>query len=159
MKTEGRWIDLYATLQKLAPELPGTTPVATDWPFHLIVPTVDSNGDTYQKTIEHFDRIAGREPIKRPTTPKVQFKPEDLSYAWISQHLLKSTCLMCHGLGTQHDYATYQGLKAKVRLEAPEKSAFLGMIQTGSMPPYPLPTVSPTMQKAVLDWIRRGAPE
>lgn len=152
-------VDLYATLQKLAPEPPGTTPVASNRPRSLIVPTVASNGDTYQKMIEHFDRLAGREPIQRSTTPEVQFKPEDLNYAWIKEHLLTSSCLMCHGSGTQHDYTTYQGLKAKVRLEAPEKSALLGMMQTGSMPPYPLPTVAPSMQKAVLEWIRRGAPE
>lgn len=152
-------VDLYATLQKLAPEPPGTAPVAADRPSILAAPTVVSNGDTYQKTIEHFDRLAGRESIQRPMTTEVEFKPADLSYAWIKEHLLTSSCLICHGAGTQHDYTTYQGLKAKVRLEAPEKSALLGMLQTGSMPPYPLPTISPSMQKAVLEWIRRGAPE
>jgi hypothetical protein len=33
------------------------------------------------------------------------------------------------------------------------------MMKTGTMPPYPLPSIAPSAQKAVLEWIRRGAPE
>ena len=152
-------IDLYATLQMLAAEPPGTSPVASNRPVSLVVPTVPGNGDTYQKMIEHFDRLAGREITKRAVMAEVEYKPEDLTYRWIKANLIQTTCIACHGVGTQHDYTSYQGLKAKVRIEAPEKSPLFGMLQTGGMPPYPFPSISPSMQKAVLEWIRRGAPE
>jgi hypothetical protein len=152
-------VDLYATLQKLAPEPPGTPASVANKPVVLVPPTKEVNGDTYQTMVEHFDRLAGRVPIARGVTPEVKWNAAELNYEWIKTNLLTPSCLACHGIGTQHDYTAYAGVKAKVRLDAPEKSAILGMMQSGSMPPYPLPTISPSMQKAVLEWIRRGAPE
>ncbi len=61
--------------------------------------------------------------------------------------------------GMPHNYSTYEQLMKYVHLEVPEKSFLLGMIQSESMPPFPLPTVAPEMKEAVLQWIREGAPE
>ena len=152
-------VDLYATLQRLAPEPPDTAAAAADAPVNLVIPERPTNGNTYQVTIEHFDRLAGRVPIQRPVTPEVAVAPEAVTYTWLRRHLLEPHCFMCHGAGMPHDFTTWQGLRARVRMDAPERSPLLGMLQTSSMPPYPLPTVSRSMQQAVLEWIRRGAPE
>jgi hypothetical protein len=50
-------------------------------------------------------------------------------------------------------------LRVKIRLEAPATSPLYGMVHTGSMPPYPLPSIPPGLRDALLEWIRRGAPE
>lgn len=54
---------------------------------------------------------------------------------------------------------TYAGLVSKINLAEPRKSHLYGMVSTKSMPPYPMPTVAPAMQQALLEWIAKGAPE
>ncbi|MFM2169892.1 MAG: hypothetical protein RI957_121 [Verrucomicrobiota bacterium] len=151
-------VDVYATVQRLRPDAPWGKPTAAERPVTLSVPTVTNNGDTYQKIIEHFDRLAGREIRNRAVTSEVTYRVEDLNYPWIRKNLLETHCLMCHGPGTQHDYSTYEGLISKIRPNDARRSMLYGMIQSGSMPPYPLPSLSPSLQKAVLEWIQRGAP-
>jgi hypothetical protein len=152
-------LDLYCTLQRLDAPLPGLPAPPAGRPLILAVPSAENNGDTYQKTIEHFDKLAGRETVARAVTPDLPWKPEQLTYEWLKQNVFATSCNICHAPGTQHDYTTRQGLMAKVRLDAPEKSPLIGMMKTGTMPPYPLPSIAPSAQKAVLEWIRRGAPE
>ena len=89
----------------------------------------------------------------------VPYAKDELDYAWIKRNLIDKQCITCHGPGTQHDFSTYAGLTAKINRDFPKQSHLLGMIGTQSMPPYPLPSVSPTMQQAVLEWIEKGARE
>lgn len=152
-------LDLYCTLQRLDAPLSGLPAPAAGKPMVLAVPSLENNGDTYQKTVEHFDRLAGRATVARTVTPDLAWQPEQLTFEWLKQNVLSQSCLACHAPGTQHDYTSYQGLMKKVRLDAPEKSPLLGMMKTGAMPPYPLPAVSPSAQRAVLEWIRLGAKE
>jgi hypothetical protein len=152
-------VDLYATLQHLRDDAPEGATTPADRPAVVAVPRSEQNGNTHQNILEHFDRLAGREPAKRAVTPDVVYRKEELNYRWISTHLLQTYCMPCHGPGTQHDYSTYAGLRAKLRLDAPRKSMLHGMLQTGGMPPYPLPRISPSLQNAVLEWINLGAPE
>lgn len=152
-------LDLFATINQLrensslapaAPEPPQTT---------LLVPNKKSNGNTYQTIVEHFNQLAGIQSEKRPVAAAVSFKNDELNYAWIRDHLINVQCIMCHGAGTQHDFSSYKGLLSKVNIANPELSSLHGMIHSQSMPPYPLPSVAPSMQQAVLEWIRKGAPE
>jgi hypothetical protein len=152
-------VDLYATLQRLADDAPQGRPTPAERPRVLVVPEGQRQGDTNQMLVEHFDRLAGREIASRPLAAEVAWKPEELNEAWIRKHLIDPHCLACHGQGTQHDYSTAAGLRAKIRLEAPATSPIYGMVHTGSMPPYPLPVIPPGLRDALLEWIRRGAPE
>jgi hypothetical protein len=152
-------VDVYATLQHLAEDAPWAEPVPGDRPNVLVVPTRDLNGDTNQKLIEHFDRLAGRVTAERAVAADVESRGVELDYGWIRKHLLEPHCLACHGPGTQHDYSTYAGVLPKLRLEDPEASPFYGMVHTGSMPPYPLPLIPGGLKGALLEWIRKGAPE
>jgi hypothetical protein len=151
-------VDFYATLQRLADDAPQGKPTPPERPRTLVVPEAQRQGDTNQMLVEHFDRLAGREIASRPVAAEVAWKPEELNEAWIRQHLIGPHCLACHGPGTQHDYSTAAGLRAKIRLEAPATSPLYGMVHTGSMPPYPLPAIPPGLRDALLEWIRRGAP-
>lgn len=152
-------IDVYATVQQLQADAPWGRPTPPERAASLVVPTLPNNGDTYQKLIEHFDRLAGRETKSRAVTAEVHYRAEELNYAWIHKNLLEPNCLMCHGPGTQHDYSSYEGLMSKVRVHDVRNSMLHGMMQSGSMPPYPLPSISPSMQRAVMEWIQRGAPK
>jgi uncharacterized membrane protein len=89
----------------------------------------------------------------------VAWKKEELNYQWIKVNLIDKQCIFCHAKGMQHDLSTYAGLKAKLDLAAPRKSHLYGMVATKSMPPYPMPTVAPEVQQALLEWIAKGAPE
>lgn len=151
-------VDFYATLQRLADDAPQGRPTPPERPRVLVVPEAQRQGDTNQMLVEHFDRLAGREIASRPVAAEVAWKPEELNEAWIRKHLIGPHCLACHGPGTQHDYSTAAGLRAKIRLEAPATSPIYGMVHTGSMPPYPLPAIPAGLRDALLEWIRRGAP-
>ena len=153
-------LDLYATLNRLRPDLAGFAPGRAGKPRDLVVPTRQANGNTYQNVLAYFDLAAGRNTAARPVGAQVTYKPDALNYAWIRENLLtKQQCFACHGPGTQHDYSTYAGLMTKVNVANPGHSPLLGMLSTQSMPPYPMPTVHPTLQQAVLEWIKKGAPE
>jgi hypothetical protein len=152
-------VDFYASLQRLADDAPQGQPTPPERPRVLVVPEGQRQGDTNQMLVEHFDRLAGREIASRPVAAEVAWKPEELNEAWIRKHLIGPHCLACHGPGTQHDYSTAAGLRAKIRLEAPATSPIYGMVHTGSMPPYPLPAIPAGLRDALLEWIRSGAPE
>ncbi|MEI6714373.1 MAG: hypothetical protein WCO60_11520 [Verrucomicrobiota bacterium] len=153
-------LDLYATINRLRTNHPAGN-AAYEKPMILSVPVKEKNpaGDTYQCITEFFDRTSGRDVASRPVAPAKEWKKEQLNYQWISQNILESQCLMCHGKGSPHDYTTYEGLVSKINLENPEKSHLYGMVATRSMPPYPLPTVAPETMKALLEWIKAGAPK
>ncbi len=152
-------IDLYATLNRLHPDSAAVPPAPGGKPDVLRVPEKPGNCNTYQQLIEHFDKLAGRTTAARPVGPESPRPSEPVTYRWLKESLIEKQCLPCHMIGTQHDLTTYKGILSKVNLAEPSKSPILGMIGTKSMPPYPLPTVAPGMQQAVLDWIKAGAPE
>ncbi|OYV07118.1 MAG: hypothetical protein CFE26_02715 [Verrucomicrobiales bacterium VVV1] len=152
-------VDLYATLNRLHPDSAAAPPAPPGKPDTLRVPEKPGNGNTYQQLIEHFDKLAGRTTAARPVGPETPRPSEPVSFRWLKESLIEKQCLPCHMTGTQHDLSTYKGILTKVNLAEPAKSPILGMIGTKSMPPYPLPTVAPGMQQAVLDWIKAGAPE
>lgn len=152
-------VDLYATLNRLHPDSAAAPPALSGKPDVLRVPEKPGNGNTYQQLIEHFDKLAGRTTAARPIGPETARPDAPVTYRWLKEALIEKQCLPCHMAGTQHDLTTYKGILTKVNLAEPAKSPILGMIGTKSMPPYPLPTVAPGMQQAVLDWIKAGAPE
>jgi hypothetical protein len=152
-------VDIYATINRLHPDSSYAPNAASDKTDTLRVPERVGNGNTAQKLIEHFDQLEGRISEQRPVGPVASRVPPALSYAWVKENLIDKQCLPCHMAGTQHDLTSYQGLRAKINLTEPEKSPMLGMMGTNSMPPYPMPTVAPSVQMAVLMWIRSGAPE
>jgi len=157
---EGRLvIDLYATINRLHPDHPAGKASLPEKPQSLVVPEKDDNGDTYQNIVNYFDRLAGRDVGHRAVAPEVNFRKEDLNYRWIRENLVNRQCMPCHGAGTQHDLTTYEGMMKKIYIREPGKSPLYGMISTSSMPPYPLPEVSPGMRKAVAEWIKAGAPD
>lgn len=152
-------LDFYATINRLRPDDamgPSADPAK---PSSLVVPEKDGNGDTYQTLVAYFDRLAGRDSVQRPVAAEVPWRKEDLNYRWLRENLVNRQCLPCHATGTQHDLTTYEGMMRKVNLKEPSKSVLHGMISTSSMPPYPLPEVSPGMRQAVFEWIKAGAPE
>jgi hypothetical protein len=152
-------VDIYATINRLHPDSSHAPSAESDKVDTLRVPEKVGNGNTTQKLIEHFDQLAGRISEQRPVGPEASRPSPSVSYAWIKENLIDKQCLPCHMAGTQHDLTSYQGLRAKINLTEPEKSSLLGMMGTKSMPPYPLPTVAPGVQEAVLMWIKNGAPE
>lgn len=152
-------LDAYFTLQHLPLDAEWAAPAPPDRPRRLVVPERKGAGDTNQRLIEYFDHRAGRKSAQRPLTPAVSIQPDEITYGWIREHLLVPHCLQCHGPGMPHELTNYQAVRAKLRPEDPEKSTLHGMIHTGSMPPYPLPLIHPSTQNALLEWIRRGAPE
>ncbi|MGA0845318.1 MAG: hypothetical protein ACO3RV_02165 [Luteolibacter sp.] len=152
-------IEFYATLQHLAADAPWAEATADDRATSLQVPTRAMNGDTNQRLVEHFDRLAGREVSQRLVAPDVQSMPSSVDFPWIRRYLLEPHCLMCHGAGTPHDFSTHAELLSYLRLDNPAASPVYGMVHTGSMPPYPLPSIPPLLKKALLEWIREGAPE
>lgn len=152
-------LDLYPTLQRLAADHPSASPSAPEKPAVLAVPESNTGGDTYQKLTEYFDKLAGRDPAKRPVAPDVPEVPAKPDFQWIRANLIERHCLPCHGPGTPLDYTSYQGIAPKLKPGDPDQSPFNGMIRTGSMPPYPMPSIPPNLQKAVREWIRNGAAE
>ncbi|MEN9361777.1 MAG: hypothetical protein RL095_3312 [Verrucomicrobiota bacterium] len=152
-------LDFYATLNRLRLDFAGAAASRPGKPDTLVVPTQDGNGNTYQNVTEFFDKAAGRNLVARPVAPAVAWKKEELNYQWIKVNLIDKQCIFCHAKGMQHDLSTYAGLKAKLDLAAPRKSHLYGMVATKSMPPYPMPTVAPEVQQALLEWIAKGAPE
>ena len=152
-------LNLFATLNQLNGDHPEVAAYSGAKPLDLVVPTKASNGNTYSNLTNFFDKRAGRDILKRSVAAAVPYKAGELSFKWLDLHLFQKQCMPCHGPGLPHDYTTYKQLMNYVDLEAPEKSFLLGMIQSESMPPFPLPTVAPEMKAAVLQWIREGAPE
>ncbi len=152
-------LDLYPTLQRLAADHTSGAPSSPEKPAVLVVPESDAGGDTYQKLTEYFDKLAGRDPAKRPVAPDVAEIPVKPDFKWIRANLIERNCLPCHGPGTPLDYTSYQGIAPKLKPGDPDQSPFNGMIHTGSMPPYPMPSIPPNLQKAVREWIRNGATE
>jgi hypothetical protein len=152
-------LNLFATLNQLNGDHPRGAAYSGGKPLDLVVPTKPGNGNTYSNLTNFFDKRAGRDLVKRPVAAAVPYKAGDLSFEWLNQHLFQKQCMPCHGPGMPHNYTTYDRLMKYVNLEVPEKSFLLGMIQSESMPPFPMPTVAPEMKAAVLQWIREGAPE
>lgn len=152
-------LDLYPTLQRLASDHPSAAASTPEKPAVLVVPESNTGGDTYQKLTEYFDKLAGRDPTKRPVAPDVPEVPAKPDFQWIRANLIERNCLPCHGPGTPLDYTSYQGISPKLKPGDPDQSPFNGMIRTGSMPPYPMPSIPPNLQKAVREWIRNGATE
>ncbi len=152
-------IDLYATINRLHPDSSAAATAPPGKPDILRVPEKPANGNTAQQLIEHFDKLAGRISEQRPVAPETSPPANPVTYRWLKENLIEKQCVPCHMTGTQHDLTTYQGMLTKINLAEPARSAFVGMIGTQSMPPYPLPTVGPGMRQAVLDWIKAGAPE
>lgn len=150
-------LDLYATINALRPDWGAAVTSEADKPDKLVLPEKGNAGNTYQAIVEFFDRASGRASVPRPAAPEVPWKPDDLSYEWIRKNVIESQCLPCHAKGTPNDYTTYEGLVRKINRESPDKSHLVGMIMSNSMPPFPLPTVAPGVQKAIAEWVRRGA--
>ena len=154
-------LNLFATINKLRPDHSASEP-APDKVMTLHVPTSSQEGrgnDTYQTLVQFFDKVAGRASFKRPAVEAVPYKKADLNYEWINTNLIQKQCIVCHMKGMEHDYSSYESLRAKINFDAPEKSHLYGMLTTQSMPPYPLPTVHPEMATALLEWIKAGAPK
>ncbi len=152
-------LDLYASINRFRPDFAGAASSRTGKADTLSVPTQDGNGNTYQLVTEFFDKTAGRNLVVRPVAPVVAWKKEDLNYDWIRLNIIDKQCIFCHNKGMQHDFSTYAGLASRLNLAEPRKSHLYGMVSTKSMPPYPMPTVAPEMEKALLEWIVKGAPE
>ena len=126
----------------------------------LKVPRVERNGNTYATLTNFFDKRAGRDSFKRPEGGSVKWKKSELNYAWIHQNIIqKQSCIACHGDGAKQDFSSYEKLLKVINLKQVSKSHILGMIQTNSMPPFPMPTVPKEMQKALGTWIKMGAPK
>jgi hypothetical protein len=150
-------VDAYFTLNHLMADHPAAPPAPAGKPVVLTVPEMAANGDTYQNVVTHFDGLYGRTTANRPESAPVSYRGEDLNYAWLRKNLLDSQCMPCHGTGTQHDFSTYEGLMHKVDPKNPSKSPLLGMLETKSMPPYPLPSVPASTCEAIKEWIEQGA--
>lgn len=152
--------DLYATINKLPDHGMKGEPSIPDKPQSLEVPYKANNGNTYATITNFFDKLAGRDAVERPVGPVVAYKKSELNYKWINTNIIqKQACIACHMAGTQHDFSSYEKLLKAIDLKHPGKSHLLGMTESGSMPPYPMPTVHPEMQKALREWINMGAPE
>lgn len=152
-------LNLFATLNQLNGNHPAAPVYRGNKALNLIVPEKESNGDTYTTIINFFDKRAGRDVVKREVAPTVDYAAGEVDYAWINKHLIMKQCIMCHMPGMAHDFSTHEQLLKYVDLENPEKSFLLGMVSSESMPPSPLPSVAPSMRKALLDWIMNGARE
>lgn len=150
-------LDAYFTLNHLMADHPAAPAAPEGKPITLVIPERDGNGDTYQNIVTFFDQLYGRTTAARPESAPVPYRREDLSYAWLRKNLIDLHCISCHGPGTQHDFSTYEGLMKKIDVKHPGKSALLGMLQTKSMPPYPLPSIPATTCNAVEEWIKQGA--
>ncbi|QJE94344.1 hypothetical protein [Luteolibacter luteus] len=157
---EEPWLlDAYFTLNHLMADSPLAAASGEDKPVVLRVPEEDANGDTYENVVSFFDQLYGRTTAGRAESAAIAYRREELSYAWLRKNLIDAQCMPCHGAGTQHDFTTYEGLMKKVDPANPGKSPILGMLQTKSMPPYPLPSVPAATCEAVLEWIKQGAKE
>lgn len=153
-------LDLYATLNQLPRQGVQGKPARSGKKLRLEVPFKARNGNTYATLMDFFDRRAGRDTVKRPVGPSVPYQKKDLNYAWIHANIIqKQSCIACHLPGSQHDFSSYEKLLKAIDLNHPDKSHILGMTASGSMPPYPMPTVSPEMQQALKQWIQMGAPK
>lgn len=153
-------LDLYATINQLPMEAMPGTPAVTEKQHDLVVPYKDSNGETYETLTRFFDQRAGLKVEDRPVGPSVSYVKSDLNYKWIAENVLEANlCIACHGAGMQFDFSTYDLLMKAVNTNNPKKSHLYGMIDSGSMPPMPLPRVAPDMTIALLEWIEMGAPQ
>ncbi|NWK54842.1 hypothetical protein HW115_04430 [Verrucomicrobiaceae bacterium N1E253] len=153
-------LNLFATINQLSVDNGQGDLASKDKIRNLKVPYYQSNGDTYAVITGFFDKRAGRAGVQRPVGPVVKYQSKELNYAWVKDNIImKNTCIACHGPGSQHDFSSYASLMKSVDLKNPGKSHLLGMLKTGSMPPFPMPTVAPEMQKALETWIQNGAPE
>ena len=150
-------LNLFATLNQLNGNHPQAAAYQGDKPLDLLAPAIAGKVDSYTRLTQFFDKRAGRDLVERAVAPAVPYTNEELNYDWIHQNVIQKQCMICHLPGTAHDFSTYDGLVKHVDLSHPGKSALIGMMQTGSMPPFPLPTVAPGMRAAVLQWIRNGA--
>lgn len=152
-------LDFYCTIQQLAADHPDAAASSIEKPLTLQIIQRENNGDTHQQLLEYFDKRAGRDVIKRPVGEAVVYQKDQLRYAWIHENLIAKNCIICHGAGSQHDFSSYEKLSRVINRSEIEKSPILGMLQTNSMPPFPLPTIHPTLKQALHDWLQLGAPE
>jgi hypothetical protein len=151
-------LDLYATLNALRDDFTGAHPSDPEKPSVLILPEAEGNGNTYQVITDFYDTITGRALVKREVTDEVPWDKSTLNYAWIHEHILTKHCVLCHQPGMPHDLTTYEKLVERIRPGMPEKSHALGLVKTGSMPPFGLPALHPRSIAALEEWIRLGAP-
>lgn len=153
-------LDLYATINQLPKDALSGDPAATGKKYDLVVPYKANNGNTYETITAFFDARAGKAVVKRAVGPVVPYKKDELNYEWINTNIImKQNCIACHGATGKYDFSSYESLMTVINLKEPSKSHALGMMGSGSMPPYPMPTVPPEMQKALLEWIEAGAPQ
>jgi|TARA_B110000908_G_scaffold161029_1_gene204856 hypothetical protein len=153
-------LDLYATINELPNQSLKGRPALSTKQRRLVVPYKKSNGNTYATITGFFDKLAGRDLIKRPVGPVVAYKNNELNYAWVHKNIIVgNACIACHGPNTKYDFATYESLMKAIDLKHPDKSHLLGMMASKSMPLFPMPTVAPEMQKALRTWIQMGAPK
>ena len=156
----GFTLNFYATINALPKAAAKGKPATKDKSSKLIVPSKNNNGNTYQTLAAFFDKREGRTTANRPTGPIVKYVKKDLNYQWIHTNIIqKQNCISCHGKNSKYDFSSYQSLSKFIDLKQPHKSHLLGMMKTGSMPPYPMPTVPKEMQNALQQWIEKGAPE
>lgn len=152
-------LNLFATINRLRDNHSIASSGTSDTPVTLAVPYKANNGSALQTIHVFFDKLAGRDVAARPVAEAVSYTPQDLKYDWINKNLIQKQCILCHNTGMPHDFSTYEGLVSKIDPKVPHKSYLYGMVETQSMPPYPLPAVSPSMKQALLQWIRMGAPK
>lgn len=153
-------LDLYATINQLpATAIRGTAPAPAK-KRNLTVPYKTNNGNTYATITRFFDERRGMKVKDRPVGPVVAYRKQDLDFDWVSKNILeKNACIACHSAGQQFDFSTYETLMKAVDLKHPRKSHLYGMLESGSMPPLPMPSVAPEMKKALLEWLEMGAPK
>ena len=153
-------LNLFATINRLRPDHFKGNKTPAQKPRDLKVPYHDKNGNSYQTLMQFFDKRSGKTTAKRPVGPKITYTAKEINYAWIHKNIIKKqNCIACHGPNSKHDFSNYELLIKTINTKQPSKSHLLGMISTGSMPPYPMPTVAPEMQKALELWIKKGAPK
>lgn len=153
-------LNLFATINQLPNNSLKGTSAERAKPSDLVVPYADKNGNTYAILSAFFDKRAGKQAFVRPAGPVIEYKKEDLNYAWVNKNIIQMQgCIGCHNASSKQDFSTYESLLKSVKPGEPAKSHLLGMVNTGSMPPFPMPTVDPKMQKALEEWIKMGAPK
>ncbi|MFD2159192.1 hypothetical protein ACFSW8_09810 [Rubritalea tangerina] len=153
-------LNLFATLNQLPKVAMKGVMAQEGKAYDLKVPFKQKNGNTYATLMEFFDARAGRDSFKRPVGPSVRYREEDLNYDWVHQNIIMGQgCIACHNASSKYDFSSYESLLRVIDTESPSKSHILGMVNTGSMPPYPMPTVDSKMQRALELWIQKGAPK
>ena len=153
-------LNLFATINQISNKsLKGVTSDSGK-PSDLVPPYHEKNGNTYAVLNDFFDKRAGKNPFVRPVGPVVEYQKDKLNYKWVNDNIIMMQgCIGCHNANSKQDFSSYEGLLKVVEPGNPGKSHILGMVNTGSMPPFPMPTLDPKMQKALEEWIKMGAPK